>query len=235
MFKHYDGDLELVELNAETKNGKRHYITPDGGRLPSITTVLGSNPEKKKGLAEWRDKVGHKEAAKITAQAARRGTNVHLMCEDYLNNKEDYLKKHMPSNVVMFKSIQPFLDEHVKEVYAQECPLWSNYLGVAGRTDCIGVWDDRLAVIDFKTARKRKRTDWIQDYFQQCTAYAIMFEERTGIPVADTVIVMAVENDEPQIFEQKRDPYVKGLMQRIEEYNNENPSQFVMRSVASGM
>lgn len=130
----------------------------------------------------------------------------------------------MPSNVVMFKSIQPFLDEHVKEVYAQECPLWSNYLGVAGRTDCIGVWDDRLAVIDFKTARKRKRSDWIQDYFQQCTAYAIMFEERTGIPVADTVIVMAVENDEPQIFEQKRDPYVEGLMQRIEEYNNENPS-----------
>lgn len=222
MFKHYDGDLDLIELESETKNGKRHYVTPKGDRYPSITTVLGSNPEKKKGLADWRKRVGVDEARKITAQASKRGTNVHLMCEDYLNNKEDYLTGHMPSNVAMFKDIQPYLDENVKEVYAQECPLYSDYLGVAGRTDCIGIWKDRLAVIDFKTARKRKRSDWIEDYFQQCTAYAIMFEERTNIPVADTVIVMAVEGDLPQIFEKKRDPYVKGLMQRIEEYRNEN-------------
>ena len=130
----------------------------------------------------------------------------------------------MPSNVVMFKSIQPFLDEHVKEVYAQECPLYSDYLGVAGRTDCIGIWKDRLAVIDFKTARKYKKPEWIQDYFQQCAAYAIMFEERTKIPVADTVIVMAVENSKPQIFEQKRDAHVRGLMDQIEEYKNANPN-----------
>jgi CRISPR/Cas system-associated exonuclease Cas4 (RecB family) len=223
-FKQYDGKLEFVDLQTEQKDGRRHYLTPEGNRYPSITTVLGSNPDKKKGLMEWRKKIGEKEAAKITAQSARRGTNVHLMCEDYLNNKEDYLKKHMPSNVVMFKSIQPFLDEHVKEVYAQECPLYSDYLGVAGRTDCIGIWKDRLAVIDFKTARKYKKPEWIQDYFQQCAAYAIMFEERTKIPVADTVIVMAVENSKPQIFEQKRDAHVKGLMDQIEEYKNANPN-----------
>jgi CRISPR/Cas system-associated exonuclease Cas4 (RecB family) len=223
-FKQYDGKLEFVDLQTEQKDGRRHYLTPEGNRYPSITTVLGSNPDKKKGLMEWRKKIGEKEAAKITAQSARRGTNVHLMCEDYLNNKEDYLKKHMPSNVVMFKSIQPFLDEHVKEVYAQECPLYSDYLGVAGRTDCIGIWKDRLAVIDFKTARKYKKPEWIQDYFQQCAAYAIMFEERTKIPVADTVIVMAVENSKPQIFEQKRDAHVRGLMDQIEEYKNANPN-----------
>ena len=81
-FKQYDGKLEFVDLQTEQKDGRRHYLTPEGNRYPSITTVLGSNPDKKKGLMEWRKKIGEKEAAKITAQSARRGTNVHLMCED---------------------------------------------------------------------------------------------------------------------------------------------------------
>ena len=114
------------------------------------------------------------------------------------------------------------MDDNISKVYAQECPLYSNYLGLAGRTDCVAVWKNKLSIIDFKTSSKPKKREWIEDYFMQCSGYAVMFEERTKIPVANVVVLIAVEEESPQIFEDKRDNHVDNLIKQIKVYKDEN-------------
>ena len=173
MFKHKRLH-KFKELQTETVDGKRHYVLPHGGLYPSITTILGWF--KKKAIKEWRERVGEEEAKKVAVKSSRRGTAVHQICEDFLNNKENCLIKHMPNNIVMFKSIRPILETNIKEVHHQEVPLYSNKLSIDGRVDCICKWNDRPAIVDFKTSSKPKKDEWIQDYFEQCTAYSLMFE-----------------------------------------------------------
>ena len=100
-------------------------------------------------------------------------------------------------------------------------PLWSSYLGVAGRVDCIAEYDGRLSVIDYKTSSKPKKKEWIGSYFQQASAYCVMFEERTGIPIDKIVIVIAVENADAQVFVEKRDNHILDCMGTIEKYYKE--------------
>jgi genome maintenance exonuclease 1 len=214
IFQHKN--IELDELETTTINGKRHYLTEDGA-LPSITSVL--SVLSRAGIAEWRKRVGEAEANRISTQAARRGTNVHQMCEDYLNNELEE-KKFLPHERAMFAGIKRQLDERVGIVYTQETPLYSKYLGVAGRVDCIAEFDGRLSVIDFKTAGKLKEKRYIENYFQQAAAYCVMFEERTGIPVDKIVIMIAVENeDNAQVFIEKRDNWIADLQETIKIFN----------------
>ena len=213
MFEHKK--LSFQELDTETIKGGRYYITPNGA-YPSITTVLGVL--SKQGIAEWRARVGEVEANRISTQAARRGTNVHQMCEDYVNNELD-ISKFLPHEKAMFNSIKRVLDESLGLVYAQECPLYSDYLGIAGRVDCVAEYNGRLSIIDYKTAGKLKKKEWIGSYFQQASAYCVMFEERTGIPVDQIVIVIAVESEsEPQVFVEKRDNYIGECIKTIAKY-----------------
>ena len=217
MFKHKRLH-KFKELKTESVDGKRHYVLPSGGLYPSITTILGWF--KAKAIKEWRERVGEDEAKKIAVKSSRRGTAVHQICEDYLNNKEDCLIKHMPNNIVMFKSIRPILETNIKEVHHQEVPLYSNKLQIAGRVDCICKWNDRPAIVDFKTSSKPKKEDWIEDYFEQCTAYSLMFEEMTKIHIPDIKIVMAVENSEPILFEKTIYDFIPGLLTKIETYKS---------------
>ena len=123
-FKHENllGDIELDTINH---NGKRLYVTPTGENYPSVTTVLSEY--KKEGIFAWRKRVGNEKANKISTQASRRGTKVHKLCEDYLNNENNLFEGYTPDNVVMFKSIQSILDE-IEVVYAQERTLFSHHL-----------------------------------------------------------------------------------------------------------
>jgi len=211
--------IDFTELDTETVNGKRHYITPKGS-YPSITTVLSVLSEK--GIAEWRRRVGEKEANRISTQAARRGTNVHQMCEDYVNNELDS-SKFLPHERAMFNSVKDTLDKSLGLVYAQECPLYSDYLGIAGRVDCVAEFNGRLSIIDYKTASKIKKKQYIGNYFQQAAAYCVMFEERTGIPVDQIVIVIAVENEpEPQVFVEKRDDHIHNCIETIALFKERN-------------
>lgn len=219
-FHHVGCDIDY-DLTTETINGKRFYLTPEGKKYPSVTTITSQH--NKQSIMEWRKRVGHEEATRISTKAAGRGTKVHKLCEDYLNNQIDYTKGHMPSNVAMFKKIQPLLDQYVNNIHALEVPLYSNYLRVAGRVDCIAEFDGKLSVIDFKTANRSKEENKIQNYFMQCAAYAIMYEERTGIPVPRIAVVIAVEDDHPQVFVKKRNEFTEGfIMYRnlYEELNN---------------
>jgi genome maintenance exonuclease 1 len=215
MFKHKEVQFEEVE--TKQINGKRHYITPKGN-FPSITTVLSIL--SRKGIAEWRERVGAEAANKISTMAARRGTNVHLMCEHYINNELDD-KKFMPNEREMFNSIKPILNEYIDNVVAQEVPLWSSYLGIAGRVDCIAEYEGRLSVIDFKTSRKPKKREWIGSYFQQASAYCVMFEERTGTPIDQIVIIIAVEDNKPEVYVEKRDNHIMDCIDTIHQYYQE--------------
>ena len=210
-------EFKFEELETKTIKGKRHYVTPNGN-YPSITTVLSIL--SRDSIKKWRERVGEAEANKISTQAARRGTNVHLMCEHYLDNKLDK-KQFNPADKETFSSIQPVLDEHIDNIVAQEIPLWSDYLGVAGRVDCIAEFNGRLSVIDFKTSRKPKKKEWIGSYFQQASAYCVMFEERTKTPIDQIVIIVAVDNERPQVFVEKRDNYILDCMDTIKQYYQE--------------
>ena len=223
--------VQVSELEAVTTSAGRIYKTPDGP-LPSITTVLGRL--SRKGIAEWRARVGEEEANKISGIAASRGTRIHKFCENYINNEEPDFRS--PLDKAMFLSVKPMLDGFVGKVYGQELPLYSRFLGVAGRVDLVSEWDGKLSVIDFKTSNKLKKREWIDSYFYQCTAYCIMFEEVTGIPVDRFVVLIAVDGDEPQTFYGKRDDNIAGLINAIKGFYDEenlvhsNPSLFNFRN-----
>ena len=204
-FKHVGCDIDY-DLSTETINSKRFYVTPGGNKYPSVTTI--TSQYNKQSIMEWRKRVGEEEANRISSKAAGRGTRVHTMCENYLNNQEDYLQKQMPDAIVMFKTLQPLLNEYVNNIHALEVPLYSDYLRTAGRVDCIAEFDGAISVIDFKTSSKPKEDKWIQNYYMQCSAYAVMFEERTGIPVSRIVVMIAVDGDKSQVFVKKRNDYV---------------------------
>jgi genome maintenance exonuclease 1 len=164
-----------------------------------------------KAIMEWRKRVGEEEANRISKQASSRGTRIHQLCEDYLNNDDIDLKKYNFQDQINFKELQPYL-HNIDNIHLQETRLYSDYLQMAGTVDCVAEWKGKLAIIDFKTARKLKDKKYITNYFCQAAAYAIMYEERYGIPVSRTVILISVDDEEPQVFEERRDNYLKDLL-----------------------
>ena len=155
-FKHVP--VELTEMDAVTTDEGRKYHTPEGIDLPSITTVLSIL--SRDSIAKWRKRVGEVEANKISTRAANRGTAIHTVCEKYLDNDADYLDGVMPNNIETFQKIRPILDENVNNIHAQEAPLYSTYLGVAGRVDCVAEWQGQKYIIDLKKNRKFKNKNW---------------------------------------------------------------------------
>lgn len=210
--------ISLPELIDETTDTGRTYLTPEGNRYPSITTVLSVN--SKEGIAKWRAKVGEDEANRISTKASERGTRIHEMCEDYINNH--YANGKEVPNVANdrdnFLKIKRVLDLNVGTVYALEVPLYSDKLQIAGRTDLIAMWGNSAAVIDFKSAAKPKEEKWIQNYFQQGAGYCKMWEERVGWAIDKFVIIIAVDNAPTQVFIKYRDDYLDDLFTTREKY-----------------
>ena len=215
-FKHVDVDLGYSDLQVREDNGRK-YETPDGSKYPSMTTVLSHLG--KDGLEAWRARVGDKEANKVGKQAANRGTTVHNLMEAYINGEEISTRGMMPHHLKSLKSMSKILDENLEEVWAQEAALYSHHLGVAGRVDLVGVWKGVPAIIDFKTSRKVKKKEWIDSYFMQTAGYAICFEERTGLPIPNLVILMDIDNHDPVVFLEHRDNWVGPLKDAIKEYH----------------
>ena len=201
---------------VEYYNGKRFYVTPEGERYPSITTILSELT--KADIQKWRTRVGEKEANRIVAQASRRGTAVHSVCESYIKNQDEYLDGELPHIVELFRSIEPYLDR-IDMVRLVEGALWSDELKVAGRTDLIAEFDGELAVIDYKTSTYRKTWEMCHKFFMQGTFYAHAFEERTGIPIENIVIIMAVEGDKPILFRETKSRWIEPLKEVIHKYS----------------
>lgn len=216
-FKHNTTTLPGIDRIDGDENTGRLYRLPDGSKVPSVTTVLGWY--KKPQLAEWRKRLGEEEVQKVLRRTSSRGTKVHAICEDYLHNKEIDKDKVDPFALFLFTSIQKFIDR-IDNVLGVELQMYSNHLGVAGTADVIADFDDRRSIIDFKTSDKPKKEEWIDTYFMQMAIYSMMMYELTGIIAQQLVVIIAVENSEPQLFIQHVKDWMRPAKNVIDAYND---------------
>jgi genome maintenance exonuclease 1 len=218
-FNYVEGMPELKQLEVDESTGERFYISPNGVKLPSVTTVLGHF--KKKSLIEWRNRIGNEQADAVMNRASTRGTKFHNMMEGYLRNEENFLDGVMPDMKQSFRDMQETLDL-IDNIRYIESPLYSEKLGVAGRTDVIAEFGKTLSIIDFKTSTKQKKEQWIENYFEQGTAYALMYEELVGEPIDQVVILIATDDsDKPQVFIRDKNQYIENLLEKIHLYKQE--------------
>lgn len=220
MFNHVDHGIELPKITRKTTEAGRRYFTPEDKAYPSITTVLSIL--NKEHIQAWRKRVGEEEANKVSQQASVRGTAVHQLAEDYINNESDWNKGAMPSNLFSFNQIKTILDKRLDNVWFQEAFLYSDRLECAGQVDCIAEFDGELSIVDFKTSRKPKKEEWITNYFIQAAFYAAAFYERTGVAIKQGVIVITVDGDEPQVFKVKTHEYLNHFLAVRKKYKEFN-------------
>jgi genome maintenance exonuclease 1 len=220
MFNFIDVNLnDHVEVDPVSKDGVRFYPIPGADKYyPSVTSVTSF--KNAQFFKKWRAKIGENEANRITARATQRGTAFHALSEDYFKGQLDidrYLENN-PLSVRMFQSAKSTLDR-INNIHCLETFLYSHYLGLAGRVDCIAEFDGELAVIDFKTSTKEKKEAYIENYYVQETAYAAMFFERSGIEVKKIVTLIATEEGTIQVFQKYNlDDYLQLLKSYIEEF-----------------
>jgi genome maintenance exonuclease 1 len=218
MFNHVP--VDIPEVSTKTIKRKRFYDTPTGF-YPSITTVLGVRKEKQQGLAKWRERVGNDVANHIMRTAAGRGTAVHHMCEDFLNNKEVIQEEQKFLPWCLFSQLKPTLTKSINNIFAQECGLWSEKYRLAGRVDCIAEWNGVPSIIDFKTSRSERKDDYNFEYYMQASAYAEMFEERTGIEINQIVILVVTEDGLVQEFVKEKHEYLQPLIETIDMFTEQ--------------
>ena len=213
----YLGDLELEKKET---NGIRLYNLPNGDWVPSITSVTSFY--NRQIFVEWRKKVGNEEADRITKKATTRGTDFHEVAQDYLLNKELDWNNYLPASKFMFYHLKPELDK-INNIHAIERTLYSEYLGLAGRVDCIAEYEGELAVIDFKTSEKIKPEKWIENYFVQEMFYAAAYYELTGIPIKKLITLMVTPGGEVKVFDKRnKGDYIKLLVRYIKEFVSHN-------------
>ena len=227
IFRHRN-DIDFDIATQESVEGKRFYVTPKNEFYPSITSILAQLP--KPGISAWKEKIGEVEAKKIMRESSTLGTAVHKICENYLHN-DPYPKKNKKA-IEVFNRLRFILNGNIDNIVGLEIPMYSDILRVAGTTDCIADYNGKLSVIDFKTSRKEKKEGWIEDYFMQTFAYALMFEELTGMPIEQVVILIAcTEEFGVQVFKKpysdmaiyieklisimKKNPYITSMHQPL--------------------
>ena len=218
MFNHID--IELPKLERETIDGVRYYSVPDEEELLKLVSITSITSHFNREIfVNWRKKVGEEEADKITKAATSRGTDMHSLTEHYLKNQD--LPSVAPIADFLFKIAKTELSK-INNIHCLEGALYSKQLGVAGTTDCIGEHDGELAVIDFKTSKKPKPREWITHYFVQAMFYGMAYYEMTGTPIKKLVIIMACENGECVLYEERDlKKYMKLVVQYIKKFVND--------------
>jgi genome maintenance exonuclease 1 len=209
--------LDLPQLERETIDGVRYYKVPDDEELLKLVSITSVTSHINREIfINWRKKVGEDEAQRITKAATSRGTDMHSLVENYLDNKD--LPPVAPMADFLFKIAKTELNR-INNIYALEGSLYSKQLGIAGTVDCIAEYNGELSIIDFKTSKKPKPREWIEHYFVQCMAYGCMLYELTGISVKKLVIIMACENGECVVYEEyDKSKYIKLLSKYIREF-----------------
>lgn len=213
--------ISFPKLERVTINDQRYYVREGDTQTPypSVTTVLARR--SKEAIKEWRARVGEEQAKATTAKASRRGTKTHKLIEQYLLGEE--LEESMPVAYELFKLLQKEANEHIDNIRSIEGQMMSDYLRVAGTVDLIAEWDGKLSVIDWKTSTKPKLFEYAEGYFMQEAAYAVMFEENTGIPVTRLVTVFACETGESQVFVESRDKWINKFIEYRNQFDIDNP------------
>ena len=189
-----------TKLTRDESSGKRLYATPDGHKVPSVTTILDKTKpaESRIALANWRKAVGEAKAQQITTEAANRGTRMHTYLENYIKGetlKETVSNPYAQQSLVLAKKVIAEGMIHVDEVWGSEVPLYFPEL-YAGTTDCVGIHKGDQSILDFKQTNKPKKREFIDDYFIQLTAYAMAHNEVHGTNIRKGVILMCVKPEE---------------------------------------
>ena len=183
MFNHVD--LNLSPLERETIDGVRYYSVPHEEELLKLVSITSVTSHFNKEIfVKWRKKVGDEEANRVTKAATGRGTDLHTLVEYHLKNEN--LPKVRPISEFLFKISKGTL-RNIDNIHALETSLYSKQLGIAGTVDCIAEYDGELAIIDFKTSKKPKPRNWIENYFVQCAAYACMPVSYTHLRAHETL------------------------------------------------
>ena len=203
---------KLTVGKGKNIDGFRFYDL-DGKNFPSITTVLGI--KKKKELQNWRTSIGEDVANWEMGRAARRGKSTHKLVEQYLKGETPSERSVLPLG--MFRLMKPYLDQ-VNNIHMIEQIMYSKELTIAGQVDCIAEYNGKLSVIDFKTANKERQESWIGNYFEQTTAYAVMYEELFGTPIEQIVILIAGEDGSMVPYIKEKKDYLPQLKKSIKEF-----------------
>ncbi len=223
--------IDVDKTKLPTTKGKRidgfRFYQIDGKNYPSITTVLGV--QKKEGLEKWRKAVGEEAANWEMGRAARRGKATHTLVEQYLKGETPAIRDVLPLG--LFRLMKPYLDQ-IDNVQLSEVIMYSHKLTIAGQVDCVADYNGKLSVIDFKTANKERKEDWIENYYIQTCAYAIMYEELFGKRIEQLVILMAGEDGtmrsfirDKKDFEPKLEESIKYFYKYYEKLNKDKIKQ----------
>jgi genome maintenance exonuclease 1 len=212
-------------IKRETVDGVRKYATPDGEKLPSVTTILDAtkSEESKKALQEWRNRVGHKKAQEITTEAAGRGTRMHKWLENYIKTGSTGDPGSNPYSIQSHKMAQSIITQGLvkcTEFWGTEIPVYYPKM-YAGTTDLAGVHDNNDAIMDHKQTNKLKKREWIEDYFVQLAAYAAAHNEVHGTNIRKGVIFMCSADNIYQEFiieGTEFDQYTYKWFDRVERY-----------------
>jgi len=191
-------------LTRDESTGKRLYATPDGHKVPSVTTILDKTKpaEAREALARWKAAVGEQKAQQITTEAASRGTRMHTYLENHIKGvalPDSVSNPYAQQSLDMARKVIAEGFPKVNEVWGSEVPLYFPEL-YAGTTDCVGIHDGDESILDFKQTNKPKKLEWIEDYFLQLTAYALAHNEVHGTNIRKGVILMCSKDYEYQEF-----------------------------------
>ena len=211
--------VNLLPLKTTTINNRRYYVTPTNNKYPSVTTVLKDRGNE--GVIKWRKRVGEDVANAVSRKATNRGTKFHTIVEEFLDNKDVRIHRKDFLIYEMFLNMKNTLISSVNNIRAQECGLYSNKYKVAGRVDCIAEYDGVLSIIDFKTSKRKRKDEWNENYYIQSSAYAEMFEDRTGTPIEQIVILVVTEDGEVEAFVRSKSKYLPLLIEAVDNFNKE--------------
>lgn len=203
--------INLPQIESRDLETGRVYVIEDGLLYPSITTTLSILSDK--DIHRWQNRVGIKKANEITNRASIGGESLHSMVERYLKCES------VSSSNIQFNALRNTLNK-IDNIVLQEQTLVSNFYRVAGRVDCIAEYDGELSIIDFKTAGKPKKKEWIESYFIQTAFYAEAFFEMVGKKIEKLVIAMVTNDGAPLIFEEKRENWIEKLSETIDLYES---------------
>ena len=193
----YNPKFNYQPIPRENVNGRRLYATPDGNKLPSVTTILDAtkSEESKKALQNWRNRVGHEQAQQITTEAANRGTRMHTYLEQYVRDgviKDRGTNPFSWASHAMAHTVVEHGLKNVTEFWGIEVPLYFPQV-YAGTTDGAGIHLNQESILDYKQTNKPKKREWIDDYFVQLCAYAEAHNELHGTKIQKGVILMCVK------------------------------------------
>ena len=205
-------ESKFPQTKGMNQNGFRFYQV-EGKNYHSITTILSI--QKKEGLEQWRKNVGEAAAKWEMARAARRGKAVHTLIEQYLKGETPAIRDVLPLG--MFKLMKPYLDQ-INNIHCLEKIMYSHKLTLAGQVDCIAEYNGKLSVIDFKTANKERIDTWNHNYYLQCSAYAIMYEELFGTPIEQIVVLQSGEDGSCNAFIKDKASYLPDLEKAIKDF-----------------